>query len=165
MAAAAARDQAQRAAHIGTAGFCVGSRLKRFLQVTRSWHVEARRIVSACKTRRRRSGMRAARTRENLSSGEKRAGCADCVGLPSGAVFCGAKTRGVDRQRMRARQNCRSGVQGRRALSVYITLPASSRYIIRYILATPDTRRSGAGSEVSPTTHAIHQHLRRRWES
>ena len=24
----------------------------------------------------------------NLSSGEKRAGCADCVAVPSGAVFC-----------------------------------------------------------------------------
>lgn len=28
------------------------------------------------------------RSRENLSSGEKRAGCADFVGEPSGATFC-----------------------------------------------------------------------------
>jgi len=41
---------------------CVGSSLNRFLHSTRS--------------------------RENLSSGEKRAGCALCVGLPSGASFC-----------------------------------------------------------------------------
>ena len=33
---------------------------------------------------------------ENLSSGEKRAGCADCVGLPSGADFC---DQGEDRER------------------------------------------------------------------
>eukprot|EP00976_Prorocentrum_cordatum_P110812 1195268-Prorocentrum_minimum.AAC.3 len=48
-----------------SAGCCVGSRPNRFLHVMRSF--------------------------ENLSSGEKRAGCADCVGLPSGAVFCGPK--------------------------------------------------------------------------
>lgn len=30
------------------------------------------------------------RSRENLSSGLKRAGCADLVGVPSGAIFCGA---------------------------------------------------------------------------
>ena len=40
----------------------MGSSLKRFLHSTRS--------------------------RENLSSGEKRAGCALCVGVPSGASFC-----------------------------------------------------------------------------
>lgn len=45
-----------------TAGCCVGRRPNRFLQVVRS--------------------------RLNLSSGEKRAGCADMVGVPSGAVFC-----------------------------------------------------------------------------
>ena len=49
-------------------GFCVGSRPKRFLHVVRS--------------------------RENLSSGEKRAGCADCVGVPSGAAFCGRRKTG-----------------------------------------------------------------------
>eukprot|EP00967_Tisochrysis_lutea_P039872 scaffold47821_cov29-Tisochrysis_lutea.AAC.5 len=43
---------------------CVGSRPKRFLQMSRCF--------------------------ENLSSGEKRAGCADSVGLPSGASFCRA---------------------------------------------------------------------------
>lgn len=45
------------------AGSCVGRMPKRFLQVMRS--------------------------RENLSSGEKRAGWADFVGVPSGAIFCG----------------------------------------------------------------------------
>lgn len=30
-------------------------------------------------------------TRENLSSGEKRAGCADTVGLLPGPVFCGGE--------------------------------------------------------------------------
>lgn len=48
-------------AHSSGAGCCVGRMPKRFLQVMRS--------------------------RENLSSGEKRAGWADLVGLPSGATF------------------------------------------------------------------------------
>ena len=48
--------------HNSGGGRCVGSRPKRFFRMTRS--------------------------RENLSSGEKRAGCAECVGVPSGAVFC-----------------------------------------------------------------------------
>ena len=43
-------------------GCWVGSKLKRFLQTSRSL--------------------------ENLSSGENLAGCADSVGLPSGAAFC-----------------------------------------------------------------------------
>ena len=30
-----------------------------------------------------------------MSSGEKRAGCADTVGFPSGVSFCAAKRRGV----------------------------------------------------------------------
>lgn len=50
-----------------TAGCCVGSRLNRFLHVVRS--------------------------RLNLSSGEKRAGCADMVGVPSGAAFLRVYTR------------------------------------------------------------------------
>ena len=50
------------ATHSSRGGPCVGSSLKRFLHSTRS--------------------------RENLSSGEKRAGCALCVGVPSGASFC-----------------------------------------------------------------------------
>ena len=45
-----------------TCGRCIGRRPKRFLQISRCL--------------------------ENLSSGEKRAGCADSVGLPSGASFC-----------------------------------------------------------------------------
>jgi hypothetical protein len=49
-------------AHSSGGGRCVGSRPKRFFKITRSL--------------------------ENLSSGEKRAGCAECVGVPSGAVFC-----------------------------------------------------------------------------
>ena len=48
--------------HKATCGRCIGSRPKRFLQMRRCL--------------------------ENLSSGEKRAGCADSVGLPSGASFC-----------------------------------------------------------------------------
>ena len=48
-------------------GFCVGRRPKRFLHATRCL--------------------------ENLSSGLKRAGCADCVGEPSGAVFCRGEGR------------------------------------------------------------------------
>lgn len=47
-------------------GRCVGSRPNRFFRMTRS--------------------------RENLSSGEKRAGCAECVGVPSGAVFCACQS-------------------------------------------------------------------------
>ena len=47
-------------------GCCVGSSLKRRLHSTRSL--------------------------ENLSSGEKRAGCAEKVGEPSGAAFCGSTT-------------------------------------------------------------------------
>lgn len=31
------------------------------------------------------------RSRENLSSGENRAGCAERVGVPSGAIFCSTR--------------------------------------------------------------------------
>ena len=48
--------------HKAACGRCIGSRPKRFLQMRRCL--------------------------ENLSSGEKRAGCADSVGLPSGVSFC-----------------------------------------------------------------------------
>ena len=51
-------------AHSSTLGFCIGSSPKRFLQIRRCF--------------------------ENLSSGEKRAGCADSVGLPVGVSFCAA---------------------------------------------------------------------------
>lgn len=57
------------------AGICVGRMPKRFLQVMRS--------------------------RLNLSSGENRAGCADLVGVPSGAIFCCCR---VNRQRQRSTQ-------------------------------------------------------------
>lgn len=49
-------------------GCCVGSRPNRFLHVVRS--------------------------RLNLSSGEKRAGCADAVGVPSGPAFCSTSNHG-----------------------------------------------------------------------
>ena len=53
------RDQVH---HKGVFGCCMGSSLKRFLHIKRCF--------------------------ENLSSGEKRAGCAEMVGLLSGVSFC-----------------------------------------------------------------------------
>jgi hypothetical protein len=87
--------------HIGTAGFCVGSRLKRFLHVIRSCVRRQGPRVSAPPVNATHThacaaaagGARWRRTRENLSSGEKRAGCADCVGLPSGPSFCASARR------------------------------------------------------------------------
>ena len=130
-AAAPPAAWARAAAHIGTAGFCVGSRLKRFFSVTRSCGGNGRRGVSrGCK---RRGGGDVRRTRENLSSGEKRAGCADCVALPSGAVFCAAAARSAERQRSANNRRAARDSRAARALSVYTTLPASSMYIMRYM--------------------------------
>lgn len=42
--------------------------------------------------------LHASRCLENLSSGEKRAGCADCVGLPFGSTFCGKTTKACVRE-------------------------------------------------------------------
>ncbi len=67
--------------YMGTCGFWVGNRPNRRLQINRCL--------------------------ENLSSGEKRAGCADSVGRPSGASF----------------------------LSVYTRLPSSSMYTIKCMAA------------------------------
>ena len=53
-------------AHNSTSFCCVGNRLNLFFNATRCF--------------------------ENLSSGENLAGCADCVGVPSGAVFCVASS-------------------------------------------------------------------------
>jgi hypothetical protein len=60
--AAAIAAKHVRADQSSGAGCCVGRMPKRFLQVMRSLL--------------------------NLSSGEKRAGCADLVGVPSGPIFC-----------------------------------------------------------------------------
>jgi hypothetical protein len=67
LAASSVAQQAQglcqaRPSYISWGGCCVGRMPKRFFSVTRS--------------------------RLNLSSGEKRAGCADLVGRPLGSVFC-----------------------------------------------------------------------------
>ena len=67
-AGGAARRRRGRRAQSSGAGSCVGRMPKRFLSVTRS--------------------------RLNLSSGEKRAGWALLVGVPSGATFCGVAWAG-----------------------------------------------------------------------
>lgn len=80
-------------------GCWVGSRLKRFLQTSRSL--------------------------ENLSSGENLAGCADSVGLPSGAAFCKAELH-LQRSDLLLRQATAGGPSERLACRVYTRLPSES---------------------------------------
>ena len=58
--------------------------------------------------------LHATRCFENLSSGLKRAGCADCVGVPSGAVFCdgGGTEQGGDSGEMGQRRRWWVGEAG-----------------------------------------------------